>query len=307
MLKGGKMKFSAIIISLILLMGLFTVGFVVAEETSDSDDILEESDVMSSDELEVLEEDEVEDELPEYDDDLEDIEESERENIFKLTHVTIGTGFVMKSDESDAQFFRGTWVVRRLIPKTENLEEIEKANIESKKFGFVVIGVAEEKEKFRIEMAEFTETNVKFDVKDKTGTIVGSLEITPKKYERITLWFGTLTLDSGSYAGSWSVTAATKTRMIKPRIRRPPRWNLFAFKQRREAEIQERAQERIFEREGLGEFARENKGKDFREITKEKRRSRVDKKGRVRERIEARTRFRENHLEVGEDSETEDD
>ena len=227
---------------------------------------------------------------------VEEIEEAEKKAMFGITHVTIGTGFVMKSDESNAEFFRGTWIVKRLIPKTNNLEDAENAEIESKKFGFVVIGVAEEKEKFRLEMTEFTEENVKFDLKDKTGAIVGSLEIKPKKYERITLWFGTLVLDAGNHIGSWSITAATKTRIIKPEIKRPPIWNIFAFKARREAAIKEKLQEKMFKREGLAEFAKENKGKDFKEIKKEERRFRVDKEGMIRERIEERARFRKANL-----------
>ena len=50
----------------------------------------------------------------------------------------------------------------------------------------------------------------------------------------------------------------------------------------------------MFKREGLGEFAKENKGKDFKGIAREKRRARVDKKGRIRERIEERARRRAN-------------
>ena len=283
------MRFSVIIVSLFLFMSMFAVNVLAQDdevESSLDSDVVEAADVISSDEVEILEEEEVDEVLPEYEEveEPEEVKEAEKRAIFGLTRVTIGEGFVVKDDESDAEFFRGIWVVKRLIERTGNLEEAENQEIKSKKFGFVVIGVAEEKEKFRLEMTDFSEESIKFDLKDNTGAVVGSMEIKPKRYPRLTLWFGSLTLNSGSYAGTWDVTAVSKTKVIKPRIKRAGWWNIFAFRQRRETKIKEKLEEKLFEREGLGKFIRENKGRDLRKIKREKRKVVIDRKERLEKR-----------------------
>lgn len=299
------MRFNKVIVSLLslLLLVSFFASNVVAQDENDKlidteESVIEGADVISSDEVVILEEDEVEEELPEIEEEIKEIEESEevqeieRKSMFTITRVTVGEGFVMKDDESDAEFFRGTWIVKRFINKTANLEDIENQQIESKKFGFVVIGVAEEKEKFKIEMTDFSEESVTFDLKEKTGTVVGNMEIKPKRYNRITLWFGSLTLDSGEYMGVWSVTAVSKTKIVKPEIKKISAWKVFAVKQRKEAKIKEKLQERMFEREGIGEFAKEQKGKDISELEKDKRNIVIDKEERIRERIKERAKAR---------------
>ena len=303
----SKIKLSIVLLSLLLVISLFAISVIAQEdeivngdeiEVFDEEEIIESTDMISSDEVEVLEEEDTEEKLPEVEEEINEIENSgevqdiEKKAIFTITQVTIGEGFVMKSDKSDAELFRGIWVVKRFINKTTNLEDIENKQIESKKFGFVIIGIAEKKEKFKIEMKDFSEENVKFDLKDNAGTVVGSMEIKPKKYARITLWFGTLILNSGKYVGTWDVTAISKTKIIKPKIRKPPVWNIFAFKQRSEAAIKERVQEKIFEREGLGEFIKENREKNLEKLSESKRTAVINKKERFEKRIEARVAAR---------------
>ncbi len=308
-----NVRFSVIVLSLLLITSIFAASVIAQDDEDESEDltddtenieitaeedVVEGTDVISSDEVVVLEEEEVEEELPEYEEDtaedeeVEEIEETEKKAIFGLTRVTIGEGFVMKSDESDAEFFRGMWVVKRFIERTANSEEINESDIQTEKFGYVVIGVAEEKEKFKIEMTEFSNESVQFDIKNNAGTIVGSMEIKPKRYDRITLWFGTLILNSGSYAGDWSVTAVSKTKIVKPEIKKVAAWKVFAVKQRREAKIKEKAQERMLEEEGLGEFAKEQKGKDLSKIGAEKRTAMINKAQRIEKRIEAKAAAR---------------
>ena len=79
---------------------------------------------------------------------------------------------------------------------------------------------------------------------------------------------------------------------IKPKIRKPPVWNIFAFKQRSEAAIKERVQEKIFEREGLGEFIKENREKNLEKLSESKRTAVINKKERFEKRIEARVAAR---------------
>jgi len=296
------MKFNiklSVILSLLLVISFFATSVFAQENEVEivSEEVTESTDVLSSDEVEVFEEEEIGEELPETEEDIKEIEEEEgieeieKRAMFGITRVTIGEGFVVKDDDSDAQFFRGVWIVKKFIERTANLEDIENREIEKKDFGFVVIGIAEEKEKFRIEMAEFIEESVKFNLKDNTGNVVGNMEIKPKKYRKITLWYGDLTLNSGKYLGTWDITAVSKTKIVKPRIERPAAWNIFALRKRREAKIKEEIQQRILENEGLGEFARAIKGKDLSKLEENERIIAVNTEERIRERIEAKQRI----------------
>ncbi len=310
-------KIGYLAIFLVLLIGLLSMNIVLSQENTDdssdtSDSVSDASGDSSSDsaessaaeeseegvedeigsgEVEIIEEDEVSQEIEDAEEasEITKTTEEEKKAIFRLTKVTTGRGFVMKDDESDAQFFRGTWIVRRIIEKPlipEDLAEIKGNAIKSKRFGFIVIGTGKEKEKFGIRIKNFSEDKVLFDLIDKNGNLAGSMEITPKRYEKITLWFGNINLDSGNYAGKWLVTAVSKTIILKPRIERPPIWNIFAFKQRREAALKEKLQEKLFEREGLGAFVKAHKKelRDLKNLSKEKRKIQIERRmKRIRE------------------------
>ena len=283
-----------------------------SEDLGDSENDLEteleneEDEVLISDEVEILEEGEELSEVEEETTELEEIEESdeikeiERRAIFALTRVTIGEGFVVKNDDSDAAFFRGMWIVKKFINKTANLEEIENAEIEIKKSGFIVLGLAEEKEKFRIEITESDNNeSITFNIKDNTGAVVGDMKIKPKKYNRLTLWFGNLTLNSGKYIGTWKISAVAKTKIIKPEVKKPAAWRIFAFKQRKEAVIKEKIQERVFENEGLGTFIKEKRLENFGKINKSERKVEINKKEKLEEKLKEKLRKRNvaNRLE----------
>ena len=131
-----KRKFDGLILSLILLISVFAINIVFAQEDDSTIEDVEEEDILDSDEVEV--EEEIEDETVEELEDVdepEEVEEAEKRAVFWLTHVTIGTGFVMSENEENAEFFRGTWVVKRLIEKTEESEDAEKKEIKTHKFG----------------------------------------------------------------------------------------------------------------------------------------------------------------------------
>ncbi len=296
-MKKERMKIIPLTLSLFLLASIFAAGIIAEEDGTLSSNVVsvevDGGEVIASDEVEILAEDELEEALPEYDEDIDELEEvkeaeeMEKEAIFYITRVTVGTGFIMKEDESDAEFFRGVWVVRRFSKGVSDLDNPNEGGIVSKRFGYVVVGVKDEKERFKLEMVNFSSESVMFSLLDKEGNVAGSLSIKPKRYDRITLWFGDLSINSGAYAGEWGVTAVSKTKIIKPQIVKPSKWNIFAFKKRKEAALKEKLQERLLEEEGLGDFVRENKGKlgNIRKIEAGKRIVRVERAKRIRERI----------------------
>ena len=221
---------------------------------------------------------------------LENMTAHEKNAFFRLTKVTTGIGFIIKEDKSDAQFFRGTWIVRKSAEKPKNAKDINSSKITTRRFGFVIVGIGDGKERFRIRVENATEEKIVFRLSDRNDTNIGSLELMPKIYNEITLWFGTLTLNSGNYIGNWSITASARTKIIKPLIRRPSRWNIFAFGERRKAALEEKIQERMFEREGMKKFAEEIRGKKLADISKDKRMDILDRASRIREKRVSRER-----------------
>jgi hypothetical protein len=168
-----------------------------------------------------------------------------------LVTATIADGFVLKADETDARLFRGVWIVSRGIEKAIEKAE-ENLTIEKKEFGVIEIGFGAEKEKFRIRFVSKTDDSIKFNV-NKLGEeiLVGSLTLKPKNYSSITIWYGELNLNEGSYQGTWKLTAVSKTKIIKPVMRKPAAWNIFAIRERREAKLRERIEEKVLEIEKL--------------------------------------------------------
>ncbi|MGD9276629.1 MAG: hypothetical protein PVJ67_05635 [Candidatus Pacearchaeota archaeon] len=241
-----QIKFSAIILSLVLILSILPV--VVADDES-----FAESDVIGSDDVEVLDDLEAADDFEEIEEIIPE-EEMPEDNVLRIRQVTYGRGFIVKDDESNADIFRGLWVADRIV-EDSTITDAASAEITTKKFGYVMLGAGERHEKFRLEKSEFTDEQITFNLLDSDGNSAGTLVLKPKKYTYIKLWFGTLTLTSGNYAGTWSVSAIARTRIVKPRIVKPSRWNIFAAAQRRRAEVHEQIQERLLEKEGLSEDA----------------------------------------------------
>jgi len=271
-------------LSFILLASVFTIVIAKENQTNNNGEglstnvVSQENDTnniedknienMGTDNVEIINERQI----PNNESDgLKNLTSSEIKAFFRLTRVTTGLGFVIKDDKSDAQFFRGTWIVRKSVEKPKNTESINNTNIKTRRFGFVTIGVREEKETFRMSVENATEEKIIFKLLNKEGNIAGNLELTPKRYKRITLWFGTLTINSGNYTGEWSVTASARTKIIKSKIERPSRWNIFAFGERRKAALEDKIQERMFEKEGMKKFGESIRGKRLSEISKDKR------------------------------------
>ena len=237
-------KYNAIVLSLILVLGALPVVF--GEE-------FEETEVIGSDYVEILDELELEESNLEIEEILEE-DDMEDDSFFKIRQVTYAKGFIVKEDDSDADVFRGLWIVERMIEETDTTS-VEEAEIKSRKFGYVLLGAGERREKLKLELTEFGEDFAMFNLLDKEGNVVGLLDLKPKKYERIKLWFGTITIKSGNYEGTWDVSSIAKTKIIRPKIEKPSIWNIFARGQRQRAEIQERVEEILLEREGLDKDA----------------------------------------------------
>lgn len=240
----SNIKFSAIILSLVLVLSILPI--VIAD-----DETFEESDVIGSDDVEVLDDLEASDDFQEIEEILSE-EEMPEEDVLRIRQITYARGFIVKDDESNADVFRGLWIADRLVEDTE-VTDVQNANITSRKFGYVMLGAGGRHEKFRLEMDEFTDEQVTFNLLDSNGNSAGTLMLKPKKYTYIKLWFGKLTVNSGNYAGEWSVSAIAKTRIVKPKIVKPSKWNIFANAQRKRAEIHEQIQKRLLEKEGLSE------------------------------------------------------
>ena len=291
------------IFTFMFLMLMFSIFAVSAQEdSSEVDEFIEDSvDVLGSDEVEVYEEGEDSIELEEFEEvsEYEEVEEGKQE-ISSLTRVTVGKGFVLSSDESRGEFFQGVWAVKNFIAENEEGEDIENLVIKRKEFGFVKIGIGKDKEKYRLRKQIFDEEGLAFDLISKDGEVAGSLVISPQRYETFTLWRGELKIDSGNYADAWDVTTIARTKVIKPKIDKPAAWNIFARGQRKKAKIREKVQERLFEKEGMGDFIRENKGRDFSRIDLKDRKFLISQKERVQKRVEENDRLKDKYKELRE-------
>lgn len=240
-----NIKYSSIILSLVLILSVLPVVL--------ADDSFQESDVIGSDNVEIVTDLQEADDSMEVQELLEDDDLNE-DGALHVWQVTYGRGFIVKDDESNADVFRGLWIADRMVENAA-ITDAASANISLRRFGYIMLGAGERHEKFKLEMTSFSNESVSFNVLNSDGNTAGTLELKPKKYTWIKLWFGTLTLNEGNYAGTWSVSAIANTRIVKPKIEKPAWWNIFAGNQRKRAEIQEQIQERILQNEGLSDDA----------------------------------------------------
>lgn len=103
------------------------------------------------------------------------------------------------------------------------LKEAAKEEIVKNSAGKLQLGVGKDHENFKLNLTSISADNktVSFDVfsinSDGTEgrTKVGTLSLTGKTYSEFTLWTGTLSLDSGNKAGTYAVSLASKTALVK--------------------------------------------------------------------------------------------
>jgi len=245
--------------------------------------LLEETDVVSSNEVEVTEPEILSQDIGEELKDAGVLEEIKVQN--SITHLTIAEGFIITSDKSKAELFRGLWLVKKFI-ESNDLNSINESKIGKKKWGFVEISKGNKKEKFKLEIKEFSNQSLRFELKNMQGNPAGNLFIQSKEYERLTLLFGNLTINSGDYAGMWDVTAISKTKIIKPRIEKPKAWNIFAFGKKKKAEIAEKIQQKLFEDEGLKNITQEKIMQKLEALKERERTFEVNREEIIKKRIE---------------------
>jgi hypothetical protein len=157
-----------------------------------------------------------------------------------VARVTYGNGFAVKSDNTDAERLLGFWasvkyvsvdpaVLKQLRQQYKNQsaklkEEIAKLTTDKvvvKSTGRIAVGLGARMEKFKLLKKELTNTSATFYVlpinenvealkdaadADINAKSVGELKIDAKIYPHLTTWTGTLTLNSGKYAGTWTTT-----------------------------------------------------------------------------------------------------
>jgi len=126
--------------------------------------------------------------------------------------------------------------------KAKIIEELKKLTSETQitSHGRLNIGIGTNKEKFKLFKKEITDEKASFYVvpmlkqtettieetaklKQTETTIeetakassVGTLELTKKQYTNLALWTGKLVLTSGNNKGDWSVSLASKTKLIR--------------------------------------------------------------------------------------------
>ena len=165
-----------------------------------------------------------------------------------VARATVGEGFVVKSDNTEAKRIAAVWVSGRYISvepaKLKSLREQYKgqpaklaAEIEKlatdkvvvKAAGRLRVGFGANGQNFKLLKKEFTNTSVSFYVfpinenvaalkdsadSDISAKSVGTMTLDATKYPSLVVWKGTLTLTSGNFAGTWSVTATSHSKVI---------------------------------------------------------------------------------------------
>ena len=165
-----------------------------------------------------------------------------------VARATVGEGFVVKSDNTEAKRIAAVWVSGRYISvepaKLKSLREQYKGQpaklaaeiaklatdkVVVKAAGRLRVGFGANGQNFKLLKKEFTNTSVSFYVfpinenvaalkdsadSDISAKSVGTMTLDATKYPSLVVWKGTLTLTSGNFAGTWSVTATSHSKVI---------------------------------------------------------------------------------------------
>ncbi len=227
------MKSISLSIVAILIIGIFAIAFVIAEEQAveTSDDSIIEVAVDNSVNTAIQES-------------LADSQSGDNDvKIIGMKKVTLTEGWIVSKNNSNAQILTGLWISGTYAKanasqvkqtrdqnkgnKTKIKEELKKISTETilLAHGRIHIGFGSDMEKFRLFKKGITNNSASFyvipinnnaaDENEAKNLSIGIFEVTNKKYPSLTLWNGKLVINSGKYSGEWTVSTASKTKLLK--------------------------------------------------------------------------------------------
>lgn len=227
------MKVLILITVCLMILGLFAINLVVAEEVQKVDSI--EAVVSEAPDFE-------ESEVAEIVTENEEIAPTETKKVRGLKRATLGRGWAVKSDDSAAEYLRASWVggfvaevplseMKRIREEYKGdrekiAEELRKLKTEKTwvSTGRLHVGLGRLIENFKLMKKEITGEKAVFYVLPISANLkeldetslhsrsVGTLELDKKKYPHLTLWSGSLSLSSGEYSGDWKVSISSATK-----------------------------------------------------------------------------------------------
>ena len=242
-------------IAFLLMISVFAMAFVIADDSATVEDNLVSTEAASA--SEAVGEQATETDLASISADADAIApsaqaEKAKQRFAGVRRASVANGFIVNEEGTAAERILGIWVSARYISadkdlvknltKTykgqpqrlkEELAKLKTENVVAVAAGKISVGISPNTERFKIVKKEFTNTSVSFyvlpvaqnlsELKDATDeTIssksVGTLKLDATKYPHLTLWKGTLSLSSGAYAGTWSVTAFSHLKEVKAEV-----------------------------------------------------------------------------------------
>ena len=246
----SKMKTRILALTLLsmLLIGMFATSFIIAQ---DADDLLEDV----TEEVDITEDQEIEDEAEE--EVIEELEEvyNKKKKIPGLTRVTRVNGWI--SQDNNAYRMSAIWISMRIpnAKESDNVEDIETdIKIIKKTFGRLKL----DGRNYKLVKKEFTNKSLSFyvipvksvlseeNIKDVASLSIGVLEVSPQGTKPLQTWTGTLDIDEvvseneakpgRVHAGTWDVTAAGNTKVIRGKLRKGF-WQRFLFWKKEKADV----------------------------------------------------------------------
>ncbi|MBI2046603.1 hypothetical protein HYT26_00360 [Candidatus Pacearchaeota archaeon] len=247
----------ALFITALLVISVFAMAFVIADDSVNVEDNIASAQAASI--TDVVGEQATEADLAGVSSDADAIAPSaqaatEKQKYAGVRRASIANGFIVNEANTAAERILGIWVSARYVSADKDAvkelrktyknqsaklrEEIAKLKTESVvavAAGKISVGASPNAERFKIVKKEFTNTSVSFyvlpvaqnlsELKDATDETIssksaGTLKLDATKYPHLTIWKGTLSLSSGAYAGTWSVTAFSQLKEAKSNVLR---------------------------------------------------------------------------------------
>ena len=245
----------ALFIMALLVISVFAMVFVLADDSMTVEDKIVSTEAVSV--SEAVGEQATETDLAGISADADAIAPSaqataEKQKYAGVRRVSIANGFIINEANTAAERILGMWVSARYITADKDIvkelkktyknqsaklrEELAKLKTESVvavAAGKISVGASPNAERFKIVKKEFTNTSASFyvlpiaqnlsELKDATDETIssksaGTLKLDATKYPHLTIWKGSLTLNSGVYAGTWSVTAFSHLKEAKSNV-----------------------------------------------------------------------------------------
>lgn len=245
----------AFFIMALLVISVFAMAFAIADDSATIEDNIASTQAASI--TDVVGEQAAESEVASVSTDADAIAPSAQAATAKqryagVRRVSIANGFIVNEANTAAERILGMWVSAKYISadkdvvknltKTyknqtaklrEELAKLKTENVVAVAAGKISVGASPNAERFKIAKKEFTNTSLSFyvlplaqnfsELKDATDETIssksiGTLKLDATKYPHLTLWKGTLTLNSGAYAGTWSVTAFSHLKEAKSNV-----------------------------------------------------------------------------------------